>query len=146
MADQPPCRPARSGRAARRGRWHSPGRPVVYLADHSASAMLEMLVHLELDVFPRHYPLLQIDIPEPASLLHADISALPDDWREQPQLTRRIGDAWLEQTPSALLQVPSALTVDGSNYLLNPAHPAASACRIVSVQAPPLDPRLSPRR
>ena len=128
------------------GCWHSPGRPVVYLADHSASAMLEMLVHLELDVFPRHYPLLQIDIPEPASLLRADISALPDDWREQPQLTRRIGDAWLEQAPSALLQVPSALTVDGSNYLLNPAHPAASACRIVSVQTPPLDPRLSPRR
>lgn len=107
--------------------------------------MLEMLVHLELDVFPLHYQLLQIDIPEPASMLRADAAALPDDWRDQPALTRQIGDAWLEQAPSALLQVPSALTVDGMNYLLNPAHPAAVRCRIVTVHNPPLDPRLAPR-
>lgn len=127
------------------GRWHSPGRPVVYLADHSASAMLEMLVHLELDAFPLRYQLLQVDVPEPASMLRADVRTLPEDWRDQPALTRQLGDAWLEQAPSALLQVPSALTVDGMNYLLNPAHPDAAGCRIVDVFTPPLDPRLAPR-
>ena len=28
------------------GRWHTRGRRIVYLADHPASALLEMLVHM----------------------------------------------------------------------------------------------------
>ncbi|HXH47142.1 MAG TPA: RES family NAD+ phosphorylase [Bradyrhizobium sp.] len=32
------------------GRWHDRGRHVVYAADHPASALLEVMVHLEIDV------------------------------------------------------------------------------------------------
>ena len=31
------------------GRWHTRGQRVVYLADHPASALLEVMVHLEID-------------------------------------------------------------------------------------------------
>jgi RES domain-containing protein len=40
-----------SGEGGRRaeGRWHERGRPVVYLAEHAALALLETMVHLEIE-------------------------------------------------------------------------------------------------
>ncbi|WP_434631339.1 RES family NAD+ phosphorylase [Chromobacterium sp. CV08] len=125
------------------GRWHHAGRPVVYLADHAASAMLEMLVHSELRALPARFQLLKVELPDEA-ILDLDPAALPDDWRARQQETRRIGDAWLARAPSALLRVPSALAVDGWNLLLNPQHPDAARCRIADVIAAPLDGRLRP--
>ena len=48
------------------GRWHTRGRRVVYLADHPASALLEVMVHLEIDAedLPTHYQLLGVDVPD----------------------------------------------------------------------------------
>ena len=39
-----------SGRGGLRaaGRWHCAGRPIVYLAEHPASALLEVLVHFDI--------------------------------------------------------------------------------------------------
>lgn len=60
------------GEGARRfgGRWNSPGRPLVYLADHPALAALEVRVHLDLpfDLLPSDYVLMQVDIPDPESI------------------------------------------------------------------------------
>ncbi|GGY23329.1 RES family NAD+ phosphorylase [Paludibacterium paludis] len=125
------------------GRWHFAGRPIVYLADHSASAMLEMLVHCELRTLPASFQLLRVEIPDDC-LLDLDPGELEAGWQARPHLTRGIGDAWLEQAPSAVLRVPSALTVDGRNLLLNPVHPDAARCRILDVLRAPLDPRLRP--
>ncbi len=67
------------------GRWHTRGRRVVYLADHPAAALLEIMVHLEIDAedLPSHYQLLGVDIPDemPVTALHE--SELPEDWRQQ---------------------------------------------------------------
>ena len=48
------------------GRWHTRGRRVVYLADHPASALLEVMVHLEIDAedLPTHYQLLGVEVPD----------------------------------------------------------------------------------
>ena len=45
------------------GRWHTSGRPVVYLAETAASALLEVLVLLELDEesMPSSYQLLKVE-------------------------------------------------------------------------------------
>lgn len=122
------------------GRWHSAGRPIVYLADHSASAILEMLVHCELDVLPPTYQLLKVEVPDDA-ILNIDPAALPGNWRDDQDATQSIGDTWLVDAPSLLLCVPSALTPDGQNYLLNPDHPDAGRCHIHQVRLHPLDPR-----
>ena len=47
------------------GRWHLRGRRVVYLADHPASALVEIMVHLEIDAedLPTHYQLLGVEVP-----------------------------------------------------------------------------------
>ncbi|WP_047244613.1 RES family NAD+ phosphorylase [Chromobacterium subtsugae] len=126
-----------------RGRWHNAGQPIVYLADHAASAMLEMLVHSEFAVLPNTFTLLKVDIPD--GLVQAlDPAQLSADWRDDQEQTRALGDAWLAQAPGAVLRVPSALAVEGWNYLLNPVHPDAAACKILAAIQAPLDPRFRP--
>jgi len=126
------------------GRWHSAGQPVVYLADHAASAMLEMLVHSELPSLPPGFQLLKVEIPDHC-VMQLDEAVLEADWRQHAELSQAMGDDWLASAPSAVLSVPSALVVDGCNYLLNPRHPDASFCKIVDIITAPLDPRLRSR-
>jgi hypothetical protein len=57
-------------------------------------------------------------------------------------VTRRTGDEWLAAGASLLLRVPSAVVGRTFKALLNPSHPQAPACRIVSVAAYPFDARL----
>lgn len=122
------------------GRWHSRGQAVVYLADHPASCLLEMLVQgARLDAFPVAYQCLRVDAVD---VPIADVSGLPYRWRDEIRATRALGDAWLRSAATALLRVPSVIVPESSSYLLNPAHPDAARCQISSVIRFPLDPRL----
>lgn len=123
------------------GRWHSQGRRIVYLAEHPSSALLEMLVHMDRDLIPPTYQLLRIAIPDDIAI-EAIGSDLSQDWRTQTMLSREIGDRWLDRSMNALLQVPSAISAQGANFLLNPAHPDAMRVGVVEVIQAPFDPRL----
>jgi RES domain-containing protein len=123
-------------------RWHSMRRPLVYLADHPASALIEVLVHLEVDRddLPATYQLLAVDIPD--SVPHADAEALPPDWRSDGRITQQAGDDWLQAGATALLRVPSAIVPQAWNWLLNPRHSDAAQARVVEVTRVVFDPRL----
>ena len=112
-------------------RWNSRGKRIVYLADHPASALLEVIVHLEVrsENIPDEYQLLKIDAPDDLGVDELHQSELPAQWRERASLTQQIGDAWLNERSTSLLRVPSAIVPETNNYLLNPAH--ADAARIV---------------
>ncbi len=127
------------------GRWHSKGQRVVYLAEHPASALLELLVHLEIDVedFPAHFQLLEIDAADRIAVTAIDETSLQVDWRGQPAVTRTLGDEWLRGGTTALLRVPSAVVPATSNYLLNPSHADAPQLSITAVVRASLDPRLA---
>ena len=136
-----------SGRGGLRagGRWHSAGRPVVYLAAHPASALLEILVNLEIggvDALPLGYQLLEVVASASGSVAGVPARALDAAWRDDPGATREIGDAWLASGRSALLRVPSALVPNVSNYLLNPLHPDAIRFSVKSAARYPFDTRL----
>jgi RES domain-containing protein len=124
------------------GRWHTRGRRVVYLADHPASALLEMLVRMDLDLIPPTYTLLKINVPDAVEDEYIDIDGLPADWRGQFAATRRLGDEWLDRNETALLQVPSAIVPHAWNVLLSPAHANAAYARVTEVIHAPFDPRL----
>jgi RES domain-containing protein len=115
------------------GRWNSRGKPIVYLAESPAAAMLERLVHLLDDEggrLPPSYQLLEISAGEVAVkqlLLRA-----PVGWAERILLTRFLGDEWLDQAETALARVPSAIVPRTWNYLLNPDHPDAAKLKIES--------------
>lgn len=109
------------GEGARRvgGRWNSPGRAVVYMADSISLAVLENLVHLSREDFPIGYVVIGAVIPNHVPVLS------PDDLAKfsKPSSPREIGDRWLDEGASAVLRVPSVIVPQEFNYLLNPKHP-----------------------
>jgi RES domain-containing protein len=124
-------------------RWHSAGRRIVYLAESAAVAMLEALVHMEFDIedYPEEFTLLKVSAPESLKVFLLDPSENPD-WREQPEFTRALGDAWLVSGGTSLARVPSAVVPQAWNYLLNPEHPDAKLARIDAQSRERLDIRL----
>lgn len=127
-------------------RWHSAGRPVVYLAESPAGALLEVLVHLNLavDELPDRFTLLCVEVPEPWSVESLE-PPQRRRWRENIRLTQKLGDEWLQGNRTALARVPSALVPKTYNYLLNPLNPAHEAIRIVEVFEDRYDLRLKGR-
>lgn len=124
------------------GRWHSRGRQIVYLADHPASALLEMLVHFDRDLIPTTYRLFRVAVPQTLAIAQVGTEALAHDWRDHATRSRDIGDQWLDRGTTALLQVPSAIVPHAVNVLLNPAHPDAASVTIAEIIQAPFDPRL----
>lgn len=126
------------------GRWHSKGRPVVYCAPNPAVAILEILVHLEVDVedFPSRYQLLTIDAPDDVSTTTVELNTLRDSWWRDVPTTRAIGDDWLLTGKTALLAIPCAIVPETTNYLLNPLHTDSTRVRIKKIATYRLDERL----
>lgn len=124
------------------GRWHGPGRPIVYCSTSAAACLLEALVHIGAarpDKLPTTFQLLTIDVPDGVPLPAPD---LPEGWQTCTPTTRAIGDEWLRSGKSLLLAVPSVIVPDTTNVLLNPLHPDVGQARIASVATHPFDPRL----
>lgn len=69
---------------------------------------------------------------------------LPDDWRDVPPpgSTADLGSQWLASRRSAVLQVPSAVTLGESNYLINPAHPGFPRITASAPKPYTFDPRM----
>ena len=124
------------------GRWNTIGQPIVYMAESSAGALLEVLVHLPLerDEIPDQYTLLRVVIP--AGLAISNLVPEKQGWETQESLTRAIGDAWLASSETALARVPSAIVPECWNYLLNPLHPDARKIQIANATISPYDFRL----
>lgn len=131
------------GGLAASARWHSMGRPIVYLAESPAGAVVERLVHLEvtLDQLPKTYQLIKVEAPDAVGL-PAIAENLKEGWQDDLLLTRTTGDAWLARNDSALLRVPSAILPETFNVLLNPRHGDAGRLSVQWSKAFPWDERL----
>jgi RES domain-containing protein len=125
------------------GRWHTAGHRIVYLAESPAGAMLEILVHRELDEteLPAFYTLLKVVAPAQLAVELLDCSAVTE-WEENFELTRGIGDEWLRSLRTPLARVPSAVMPDTWNYILNPVHEEARLREIAVTRQVRFDPRL----
>jgi RES domain-containing protein len=125
-----------SGEGARRigGRWNSPARPVVTASEDAALAVLEVRVHLDLDLslLPADYVLMAIDFDDL-------LVERPDGLRAD---TVAFGDTWLATLRSPVLSVPSAIVPESRDLLLNVAHPDAERARIASIRSLSFDERL----
>jgi RES domain-containing protein len=129
------------------GRWHQKGRHVVYTSDHPASALLEVMVHLEIDFedLPDTYQLLEIDVRDDVPIERipvATIEKVSRDWKDDPKITRQLLRPWFEQVRTAAIAVPSAIMPFATNYLINPAHADAARIRVVHAARYPHDHRL----
>lgn len=107
------------------GRWHSPGRPVIYAAETFAGAVLEVLVHANLGRVPRTHAVVEIAIPDAIAIEIVAPEELPGWDAEDQVVSRAYGDRWLEKGRTAVLLVPSIITRwREHNVLLNPEHRA----------------------
>jgi RES domain-containing protein len=131
------------GGLKRSGRWHNRGKSVVYLSDSPTGALLETLVHFDLDPedIPEFYTRLKVTIPDDVAIAHLDPPS-GEDWKFDEGLTRGVGDAWLATGNTCLARVPSAIATEAWNYLLNPEHPDATRVQIVGVTREQYDKRI----
>lgn len=139
------AREAFSGEGARLygGRWNSPGVSVVYTAESQSLAALELLVHLENSDLLHEY--VAIEARFDASLVTRVAKAeLPKDWHANPPpaIARAIGDAWIAEEPSPVLELPSAIIPAESIFLLNPQHSSFPKIEIGEPQPFEFDVRL----
>jgi RES domain-containing protein len=113
-----------SGARLHGGCWNSPGRSVIYAAETYAGAVLELLVHANLNRLPHTHAVLTIEIPEDLAVEELAAADLPG-WDVPDQaVSRAFGDRWLAEVRTAVLVVPSLVTQGREdNILLNPAHP-----------------------
>jgi RES domain-containing protein len=125
------------------GRWNSRGTRVVYGSESVALATLEVLVGLQDAALLSTYSVIRVDFPDQLVEMLSP-TALPSSWKQHPPLpeTQRVGDLWVAEARSAVLQVPSAIVEAEHNYLFNPAHADFAGIRIHAPQRFHLDPRL----
>ena len=110
------------------GRWNHEGVAVLYCSSSLALTQLETLVHLEGILPPGGFEYLKLEFPDACIGRRIRVKELEEygiDWRAYPPhaLLREIGSEWIESDASLVMEVPSAVSPNESNYLLNPVHP-----------------------
>ncbi|NOT63940.1 MAG: RES domain-containing protein [Acidobacteria bacterium] len=126
------------------GRWNSRGVSVVYAAESLSLAALECLVHFSAQTLPDDYISFALTVPPRVSIERISLESLPNNWaaEDSPVFTRELGDEWIRQDQSLVLQVPSAIIPSECNYLINPQHAEFSLLQIASPVPFKFDPRL----
>jgi RES domain-containing protein len=114
-----------SGEGSRRigARWHKAGHRVVYTSETISLATLELIANTPRAKLLSRYVVASCTFPE-VLVENVDIERLPANWRDYPPPSelQQLGTAWLLSGSSAVLSVPSAVTPEERNYLINPEH------------------------
>jgi RES domain-containing protein len=135
------------GRGGQRtsARWHTRGHRVVYSSPNPATALLEVLVHAEIN--PRDMPVsfrfLEINVPDNIALETIERSHFPSGWERNAESTQQVGDEWLDSGRGALLRVPCVIVPETYNVLLNPQHADTAQITIRKIHRHPFDRRLT---
>ena len=106
------------------GRWNSKGLAVVYTSESLELAVLEALVHLDIDLLPKD--VYQIGFEMDDQLIASMPAPLPSGWDSPPPYSSKvqaIGDRWIRSGSSLGLRVPASVLPSRSNVLINPLHP-----------------------
>ncbi len=134
-----------SGEGARifEGRWNSTGVRMVYCSQHLSLAALEILVHTQPVTMRDKFRVFRATWDD-AILTTIDSRKLPKGWNAQPpgQISKAIGDEWIQSGRSAVLAVPSVIVPLERTFLLNPKHSEFSKIKIKDQGSFSLDPRL----
>lgn len=110
------------------GRWHRKGQEVIYASEHYGTAMLEKLAHYN-GILPPNQHFITIDVPAGTGFDAVTKDSLPG-WDDLGgTASRAFGAAWIDEARSAILFVPSVVSREESNVLINPGHPDAARIR-----------------
>lgn len=112
-------------------RWNSKEIPVLYTAEFISLSVLEMLVNTNFKDYAIALDLMYIKIPEDQPHAVIELKSLKQNWKEDFDYTRYIGDEFFKQKESLILKVPSAVIHEEHNYLANPLHPDFKKIKII---------------
>lgn len=106
------------------GRWNESGTAAVYAADSLALALLEWLVHVDIDTAPRTIVAHRLSWPDNLPFDEWRIEDLPENWEElpAPPKTQALGTGWLQQSGAVAVRVPSIVVKHEHCWVLNPVH------------------------
>lgn len=130
-----------SGRAAR---WNPNEVEMIYTASSRSLACLENVVHRDRLGLSLVFNILTIECPPSIKIKTIHLKDLPANWVDfdQMTITQRIGEKWVKENVSAILQVPSSIVSEEVNYLINPKHPDFKLIKIVKTQPFVFDSRI----
>ena len=123
------------------GRWNSVGLPVIYAAQHRSLAVLEYRVNNPLPV--PDLTMVSIELPE-NSLQQFKIPDLPSNWASYSYNNpcAHLGDQWIKNQETLLLQVPSVVVPQEYNSIINPLHPQMKQVRVLDILPFMIDSRM----
>jgi RES domain-containing protein len=85
---------------------------------------------------------LRIEGPDSISIEKVEVDSLSPNWADDLNTTQAIGDRWLTETRSLLLQVPSVLVPETWNVPVNPQYVEANLLKITAMYEHAFDARL----
>lgn len=126
-----------SGTGAKRmgGRWNSAGIPVLYTSQHISLSLLEMLVNTNFKDYTIALDLMYISFPDQQPISIIESINLKNNWKDDFDYTRFMGDEFIRQNRSLLLKVPSAVIHEEFNYLANPLHADFKKIKIIKTKS-----------
>ena len=127
------------------GRWNHAGIPCIYLAESRALSLLEYVVHTSMKTLPPTLSFITLEVPD-SSIRQLSVNELPAGWLKQPhsKASQDIGSAFLTKNDHLLLQLPSIIIEQESNFILNTRHPLISAVKIAEVTKFPANVSIPP--
>jgi len=116
-------------------RWNSKDIKIIYTAESRALACLENIVHRNSKGLQKNFRIMEIDVPDKIKIEKIQETDLIADWKNFDNMpyTQQIGDNWINNSKTAVLQVPSVIVTGDFNYLINPAHKDFSSIKLLSV-------------
>lgn len=128
------------GASLRGGRWNDVGTYALYTGSSVALSAWEVRVYLDNTFLPRDdfYSVAFVSIPDNSI---QEVTFLDGDWKSNGQLTRKIGQEWIQEGNYLCLKVPSAIIPFEFNIIINPAHPLIDQVSVDKVENFIFDPR-----
>lgn len=116
-------------------RWNSKGIPALYTSQFISLAVLEMLVNTNFKDYAIALDLMYISFPDNQSIATIDSKNLKNNWKDDFEYTRYIGDEFFKQKKSLILKIPSAVIHEEHNYLVNPLHDDFKKVKLVKTKS-----------
>ena len=116
-------------------RWNSRDIPVLYTSQNISLSVLEMLVNTNFKDYSIALDLMYINFPDDQPNTVIELKNLKNNWKDDFDYTRYMGDEFFKQNESLILRVPSAVIQEEYNYLANPLHADFKKIKIINTKS-----------
>ncbi len=105
------------------GRWNFKGTPLLYCSENTSLAILEILVHFDGLTVPQNLELLELELDKD-QIQSFSISKFNRirKLRDAEYKFKEAGQEWIYSSKSLAIKVPSIITTNEFNVLINPKH------------------------